>query len=84
MKKPKIDLNKIIRVKPKMVKESPDVGILFAMIIGFLLGMILITLVSCEALHGDSTIVITLDDDSMIEISGEELAIYGELTPMDD
>jgi hypothetical protein len=48
MKKPKIDPNKIIRVKPKMVKESPDVGILFAMIIGFLLGMILITLVSCE------------------------------------
>jgi hypothetical protein len=48
MKKPKIDLNKIIRVKPKMVKESLDVGILFAMIIGFLLGMILITLVSCE------------------------------------
>ena len=41
-------------------------------------------IVSCEALHGDSTIVITLDDDSMIEISGEELAIYGELTPMDD
>jgi hypothetical protein len=42
------------------------------------------TIVSCEALHGDSTIVIGLDDDSMIEISGEELAIYGELTPMDD
>jgi len=41
-------------------------------------------IVSCEALHGDSTTVITLDDDSMIEISGEELAIYGELTPMDD
>lgn len=41
-------------------------------------------IVSREALHGDSTIVITLDDDSMIEISGEELAIYGELTPMDD
>ena len=41
-------------------------------------------IVSCEALHGDSTIVITLDDDSLIEISGEELAIYGELTPMDD
>ena len=48
MKKPKIDPNKIIRVKPKMVKESPDVGALFAMILGFLLGMILITLVSCE------------------------------------
>ena len=42
------------------------------------------TIVSCEALHGDTTIIITLDDDSMIEISGEELAIYGELTPMDD
>ncbi len=48
MKKPKIDPNKIIRVKPKMVQEGPDVGTLFAMIIGFLLGMILITLVSCE------------------------------------
>ena len=42
------------------------------------------TIISCEALHGDSTIAITLDDDSMIEISGEELAIYGELTPLDD
>ena len=41
-------------------------------------------IVSCEALHGDSTIVITLDDDSLIEISGEELSIYGELTPRDD
>ena len=48
MKKPKIDPNKIIKVKPKMVKEGVDVGPLFAMIIGFLLGMILITLVSCE------------------------------------
>jgi tetrahydromethanopterin S-methyltransferase subunit G len=46
MKKLKIDLHKIIRVKPKMVKEGPDVGILFAMILGFLLGMILITLIS--------------------------------------
>ena len=41
-------------------------------------------IVSCEALHGDSTIVITLDDDSLIEISGEELSIYGDLTPRDD
>ena len=41
-------------------------------------------IVSCEALHGDSTIVIGLDDDSLIEISGEELSVYGELTPMDD
>ena len=47
MKKPKIDLNKIIRVKPRMVKEGPDVGPIFAMILGFLLGMILISLVSC-------------------------------------
>jgi hypothetical protein len=42
------------------------------------------TIVSCEALHGDSTIVIELDDDSIIEISGEELSLYGELTPRDD
>ena len=41
-------------------------------------------IVSCEALHGDSTIVIQLDDDSLIEISGEELSVYGELTPRDD
>ena len=42
------------------------------------------TIISCEALHGDSTIVIQLDDDSIIEISGEELSLYGELTPLDD
>jgi hypothetical protein len=42
------------------------------------------TIISCEALHGDSTIVIQLDDDSLIEISGEELSLYGELTPLDD
>ena len=42
------------------------------------------TIVSCEALHGDSTIVIELDDDSIIEISGEELSLYGELTSRDD
>ena len=41
-------------------------------------------IVSCEALHGDNTIVITLDNDSMVEISGEELSIYSELTPLDD
>jgi hypothetical protein len=48
MKKPKIDPNKIIKVKPRMVKEGPDVGTLFAMVLGFLLGMILISLVSCS------------------------------------
>jgi hypothetical protein len=42
------------------------------------------TIVSCEALHGDSTIIIQLDDDSLMEISGEELSIYSELTPLDD
>jgi hypothetical protein len=42
------------------------------------------TIVSCEAEHGDSTIIIQLDDDSYIEITGEELSVYGELTPMDD
>jgi hypothetical protein len=42
------------------------------------------TIISCEALHGDSTIVIELDNNSIIELSGEELSVYGELTPMDD
>jgi hypothetical protein len=42
------------------------------------------TIISCEALHGDSTIIIQLDDDSLVEISGEELSIYSELTPLDD
>ena len=44
MKKPKIDPNKIIKVKPRMVKEGPDVGLLFAMILGFLVGMTLISI----------------------------------------
>jgi hypothetical protein len=48
MKKPKIDPNKVIRTEPRMVKDGPDVGALFAMIIGFVIGMLLITLVSCE------------------------------------
>jgi hypothetical protein len=48
MKKIKINPDKIIRVKPRMVKEDVDVGPLFAMILGFLLGMVLMTLVSCE------------------------------------
>ena len=52
----KIDPKKIIRVKPKMVKESPDVGPLFAMIIGFLLGMILISLVTCGEQRSQTTV----------------------------
>ena len=42
------------------------------------------TIIYCEALHGDSTIVIELDNNSIIELSGEELSVYGELTPLDD
>ena len=42
------------------------------------------TIISCEALHGNSTIVIELDNNSIIELSGEELSVYGELTPLDD
>lgn len=45
MKLTKIDPKKVIEVKPKMVELSPDVGILFVMILGLLLGMILI---SCD------------------------------------
>ena len=48
MKKIKIDPKKIIRIKPRMVKEGPDVGTLFTMIIGFLLGIVFMSLVSCE------------------------------------
>jgi tetrahydromethanopterin S-methyltransferase subunit G len=44
MKKIKIDPKKVIRVKPRMIKEGPDVGLLFAIILGFLLGMILISI----------------------------------------
>ena len=45
MKKIKIDPKKVIRVKPRMVKEGSDVGLLFAIILGFLIGMILISII---------------------------------------
>jgi hypothetical protein len=45
MKKIKIDPKKVIRVKPRMIKEGPDVGPLFVMILGFLVGMILISII---------------------------------------
>jgi hypothetical protein len=48
MKKLKIDPNKIIRVKPRMIKEGPDVVPLFTIILGFLLGIVFMSLVSCE------------------------------------
>jgi hypothetical protein len=44
MKKIKIDPKKVIRVKPRMIKEGPDGGLLFAMILGFLVGMTLISI----------------------------------------
>jgi len=48
MKRPKIDPNKVIRVEPRMVKEGPEIGSLFTMILGFTIGMLLILLMSCE------------------------------------
>jgi hypothetical protein len=56
MKKPKIDPNKVIRTEPKMVKEGPDVGALFAMIIGFTVGMLLVLLMSCEEQKSESVV----------------------------
>jgi hypothetical protein len=46
MKKIKINPKKVIRIKPRMVKEGPDVGLLFAMILGFLVGMIIVSIIS--------------------------------------
>jgi hypothetical protein len=45
MKKIKINPKKVIKVRPKTIKEGPDVGPLFLMILGFLLGMILISII---------------------------------------
>jgi hypothetical protein len=44
MKKIKIDPKKVIKTEPKMVKQGADAGILLVMILGFLLGMTLISL----------------------------------------
>jgi hypothetical protein len=46
MKKNKIDPKKVIRVKPRMIKEGPDVGLLFVMILGFLVGLIIVSIIS--------------------------------------
>jgi len=46
MKKVKIDPKKVIKVKPKKVEEGPDVGLLFVMILGFLVGMIIVLIIS--------------------------------------
>lgn len=46
MKKVKIDPKKVIKVKPKTVEEGPDVGLLFVMILGFLVGMIIVSIIS--------------------------------------
>jgi hypothetical protein len=45
MKKIKINPKKVIKVRPKTIKKGPDVGPLFVMILGFLLGMILISII---------------------------------------
>ena len=44
----KIDPKKIIKVEPKKTKEEINLEPMIAMILGFLLGMILISLVSCK------------------------------------
>ena len=48
MKKIKINSKKVIRTNPRMEEEGPDVGPLFVMILGFLLGMVLVSLTSCK------------------------------------
>ena len=47
MKKVKVDPNKVIRVKPKMVKESPGMSPTSLMIMGILLMSIGVTMFSC-------------------------------------
>jgi len=44
MKKIKIDPKKVIKVKPRMVKDTTGAEMLIVMIIGILFGMILISL----------------------------------------
>ena len=77
MKKPKIDPNKIIRVKPRMVKEGVDVSPLFAMILGFLLGMVLMTLVSCEEQKSQKEIPTELTNVTEITYQGCEYIKVG-------
>jgi hypothetical protein len=48
MKKIKINPKKVIRTNPRMEEEGPDVGLLFVMIFGLLIGMALVSLTSCE------------------------------------
>lgn len=42
------------------------------------------TVVSCELDYADNLIILELDDGSYIEISGEELSVYAEITQLDD
>lgn len=44
MDKIKIDPKKIIKVKPRMIKDTTGVEMLIVMIIGILFGMVLISL----------------------------------------
>lgn len=41
------------------------------------------TVITAELDYADNVIILELDDDSYIEISGEQLAIYAEINPDD-
>ena len=42
------------------------------------------TILSCELDYADNLIILELDDGSYIEIAGEQLSIYAEITQLDD
>ena len=42
------------------------------------------TILSCELDYADNLIILELDDGSYVEIAGQELSIYAEITELDD
>jgi hypothetical protein len=42
------------------------------------------TILSCELDYADNLIILELDDGSYIEIAGEQLSVYAEITELDD
>jgi len=42
------------------------------------------TILSCELDYADNLIILELDDGSYIEIAGEALSVYAEITELDD
>jgi hypothetical protein len=42
------------------------------------------TILSCELDYADNLIIFELDDGSYIEIAGEQLSVYAEITELDD